>query len=112
MPRYWQPKTKYRLLEPGHTNDSTALNNTDLFWRGIKVFSMTALEVMNYYHASSAPYIRPKVISKYYGGELKYPFWSLPAVENLFVDRPSNESSPSPASVQKGPWASHLKDTI
>lgn len=98
-------------LNPSFASFAAAMNDTDLFWEGIKVFDMTALEWTNYYNASSAPYIPSKIVSDYYGGELKYPSWSLPAVETLFVNRPSSESSPSPTSLRNRP-SSRLEDTI
>lgn len=98
-------------LNPSLVNIQAAMNDTDLFWEGIKVIDLTALEWTNCYNASSAPYVPSETISEYYGGELKYPSWSLPAVENLFIDRPSSQSSPTPTSLRKG-TASRLDDTI
>ena len=98
-------------LKPSLAKISTAVNDTDLFWEGIKVFDMTALEWTNYYNASSAPYNPSKVISDYYGGELGFPSWSLPAVENLFINRTLSKSSPSPTPLHKA-MTYHLEGTI
>lgn len=98
-------------LNPSSDSFAAAQNDTDLFWEGIKVFDMTALEWTNYYNANSSSYIPSKLISDYYGGEPKYPSWSLPAVETLFLGRTPSEPSPSPTTAPKG-MTSHLKDTI
>lgn len=99
------------VLDPSFAQTFSAMNDTDPFWEGIRIFDMTALEWTNYYNASSAPYIPSKTILDYGGGELKYPSWSLPAAENLFVNRPSKESSPSPTSLRES-TPSHLETTI
>ncbi|CAF9912087.1 MAG: hypothetical protein ALECFALPRED_007866 [Alectoria fallacina] len=98
-------------LNPSLADLAVAMNDTDPFWEGIKVFDMTALEWTNYYNASSASYTPSGIILDYYGGELKYPPWSLSAVENLFIHRSSSKSSPSPIPIQKG-MKSHTDDTI
>lgn len=98
-------------LNPSLADLPVAMNDTDPFWEGIKVFDMTALEWTNYYNASSAFYTPSRIILDYYGGELKYPSWSLSAVENLFIDRSSSKSSPSPIPIQKG-TTFHTDDTI
>lgn len=104
------------MLSIGGLNPSTvdflvAQNETDPFWEGIKVFDMTALEWTNSYNASSAPYVPSGAISDYYAGELKYPSWSLPEVEDLFVKRPPNEPNPPPTSPRKG-LTPDQKDTV
>ena len=98
-------------LNPSFATIPDALNDTDPFWEGIKVFDMTALEWTNYYNASAAPYTPSETILHYYGGQLKYPSWSYSAVQDLFVNRNSNASSPTPNRLQKA-TKSHLKDTI
>ena len=98
-------------LNPSFATSQDARNDTDPFWEGIKVFDMTALEWTNYYKAGASPYTPPETISRYYGGQLKYPSWSLPAVQDLFVNRNSSASGPTTHPLQK-PTKSHLKDTI
>ena len=98
-------------LNPSLVDFPVAMNDTDPFWEGIKVFDMTALDWTNYYNANSAPYIPSRAISDYYGGELKYPSWSLPAVEDLFVRQPSSNLSPTPSSSHED-GASNLNKTI
>ena len=98
-------------LNPSIDKLPNAMNDTDLFWEGIKVFDMTALKWTNYYNASTAPYLPSKTISDYYGGGLKYPSWSLPAVESLFVDRPANQSKPSQTPLHEA-TTFHRKDII
>ena len=98
-------------LNPSFASLPEALNDTDPFWEGIKVFDMTALQWTNYYNASAAPYTPSEPILQYYGGQLKYPSWSLPAVQDLFVNRNSSASSPTPNPLQEA-TKSRLKDTI
>lgn len=98
-------------LNPSFDSFATAQNDTDLFWEGIKVFDLTALEWTNYYNANSPAYTPSKPISDYYGGESQYPTWSLPAVENLFVGRTPSEPSPSPTTHGKG-ITPHQKELV
>ena len=98
-------------LNPSFATSQDARNDTDPFWEGIKVFDMTALEWTNYYNASAAPYTPPETILHYYGGQLKYPSWSLSAVQDLFIIRNSSASSPTQTPLQKA-TEPHLKDTI
>ena len=96
-------------LNPSFTSLPAALNDTDPFWEGIKVFDMTALEWTNYYNASAAPYTPSEMILRYYGGQQKYPSWSLSAVQDLFVNRNSSASSPTPNPLH-GAKKHRLKD--
>ena len=98
-------------LNPSFANSQDARNDTDPFWEGIKVFDMTALEWTNYHNASAAPYTPSEMILSYYGGQQKYPSWSLSAVQDLFVNRNSSASSPTlnPLNGAKNP---RLKDAI
>ena len=98
-------------LNPSFASLPEALNDTDPFWEGIKVFDMTALEWTNYYNASAAPYTPSETILHYYGGQLKYPSWSFPAVQDLFVNGNSSVSGPTPNPLQKA-TKPHLKDTV
>lgn len=98
-------------LNPSFASVPGALNDTDPFWEGIKVFDMTALQWTNYYNASTAPYTPSETILQYYGGQLKYPAWSLSAVQDLFVNRNSSASSPTQTPLQKA-TKPHRKDTI
>lgn len=98
-------------LNPSFASLPGALNDTDPFWEGIKVFDMTALEWTNYYNASAAPYTPSEVILSYYGGQQKYPSWSLSAVQDLFVTRNPSASSPTP-NPRHGAKELGLKDTI
>ena len=80
-------------LNPSATSFSAAINDTDPFWEGIKVFDLTALQWTNYYNASAAPYTAPTAVAAHYAAGSRYPSaWSSDDLEKLFV-KPNTEAA-------------------
>lgn len=74
-------------INPTATSLSAAINDTDPFWEGIKVFDLTALQWTNYYNASAAPYTAPTAVAAHYAAGSRYPSaWNSDDLESLFVE--------------------------
>ena len=82
-------------INPTAMNLSAAVNDTDPFWEGIKVFDLTALQWTNYYNASAAPYTIPTTVAAHYAAGSRYPSaWSSDDLENLFVKNKTETATP------------------
>ena len=98
---------------PSATSFSAAINDTDPYWEGIKVFDLTALQWTNYYNASAAPYTAPTAVATHYAAGSRYPSaWSSDGLKHLFVKpetkattpvEPSAADSPQPSPPQPSP---------
>ena len=97
------------MLSIGGANPSApswdaAVNDTDPFWEGIKVFDLTALEWTNYYNASAAPYTAPAAVAAHYAAGSRYPSaWGSDDLQNLFVKPKTEAATPVNASVPDSP---------
>ena len=90
-------------LNPSAIDHSAAINETDPFWQGVKVFDLTAMQWTNYFNATAAPYLSPSVVSNYYAAGSRYPSaWSSHDLENLF-SQPTQNSSTSNSSTTGSP---------
>ena len=88
-------------LNPASVNYEAAINDTDPFWEGMKVFDMTDLKWTNYYNATAAPYIAPSAVAAHYAAGSTYPStWSDEDVKSLFLNPTSNASTPTPTPTQ------------
>ncbi len=82
-------------LDPSAANYGAAINDTDPFWEGIKVFDLTTLQWTNYYNATAAPYLAPGPVAAHYAAGSRYPStWSSNDLESLFLKPTSNTSAP------------------
>ncbi len=82
-------------LDPSAANYGAAINNTDPFWEGVKIFDLTTLQWTNYYNATAAPYLAPSPVAAHYATDSKYPStWSSNDLESLFLKSTSNTSTP------------------
>ena len=90
-------------LNPSAIDHKAAINETDPFWQGIKVFDLTAMQWTNYFNATAAPYLAPSVVTAYYAAGSRYPStWSNDDLEDLF-SQPEQNSSISNSSVTGSP---------
>ena len=90
-------------LNPSAIDHDAAINETDPFWQGIKVFDLTAMQWTNYFNATAAPYLAPSVVTAYYAAGSRYPSaWSSDDLEDLFSQLKQN-SSISNSSVTGSP---------
>jgi hypothetical protein len=73
----------------GSLGDDRALNDTDPFYGGLKVFNMTSLEWSNYWDNTAvytATYFMPDVVTSYYDTHSRFPAnWSSPSLRALFL---------------------------
>ena len=91
-------------INPSATSLSDAINDTDPFWEGIKVFDLTALQWTNYYNASAASYTAPTAVAAHYAAGSRYPSaWSSDDLQNLFVKPTTEAATPVNASVPESP---------
>ncbi|OCL12594.1 hypothetical protein AOQ84DRAFT_372941 [Glonium stellatum] len=80
-------------LNPSAPSPAAAMNDTDPFILGLKVFDMTELQWTNFYNASAEPYVPPDVIAKYYTANGRYPtMWNDPRLKDIFIP-PINTTS-------------------
>ena len=99
-------------LDPSASDHSAAINETDPFWQGIKVFDLTAMQWTNYYNATAAPYLAPSVVTAYYAAGSKYPSaWSSNDLEDLFSQPTQNSSTSNSSTTSSPPFKTpHAKD--
>ena len=89
---------------PSNTSFSAAINDTDPFWEGIKIFDLTALRWTNYYNASAAPYTAPTAVAAHYAAGSRYPSaWSSDGLKNLFVKPETKATTPVKPSAADSP---------
>lgn len=90
-------------LNPSAASHTAAINETDPFWEGMKVFDLTAMQWTNYFNATAAPYLAPSVVAAYYAAGSRYPSaWSSNDLENLF-SKPTLNSSTSNTPIPGSP---------
>ncbi|KAF6236380.1 hypothetical protein HO173_005471 [Letharia columbiana] len=91
-------------LNPSAASWSAAINDTDLFWEGVKVFDLTALQWTNHYNVTAAPYLAPSPVAAHYAAGVRYPStWSSKNLESLFLNPTSNTSTPVEPSASASP---------
>ena len=87
-------------INPSAVDLTTARNDADPFWEGMKVFDLTALQWTNYYNVTAAPYLAPSVVAAHYAAGSRYPLtWSNKDVQSLFLKATSNSSTPTEPST-------------
>ena len=90
-------------LNPSAADHTAAINETDPFWQGMKVFDLTAMQWTNFFNATAAPYLAPSVVTAYYAAGSRYPSaWSSNDLEDLF-SQPTQNSSTSNSSTTGSP---------
>ena len=91
-------------LNPSAASLSAAVNDTDRFWEGIKVFDLTALQWTNYYNSSAAPYTVPTTVAAHYAAGSRYPsVWSSDGLDHLFVKPETEAATPIESSAPDSP---------
>lgn len=90
-------------LNPGkpsfnNPQNDNALNDTDPFAQGVKVFDMTEVKWTNQWNASIPSYDLPTAVKNHYTSGNRFPgTWSDPNVKELFDPTPSSTPVPAPA---------------
>ena len=100
-------------LNPSAIDHTAAVNETDPFWQGIKVFDLTAMQWTNYFNATAAPYLAPSVITAYYAAGSRYPSaWSSEDLEDLFSQPTQNSSTTGSPPLKIPSTKSHTASAV